>query len=181
MSISITAGLLLAVASATAETAYYRVELSPSGSLVSIGAPVVRGTTILIHGYPDGTLMSLRKSDVRSVSAITAQEAATPAKKSVVAIGNLAMQGGPQAPATSGRPSAAAARAPAEGPRVVATSSGLSVTTDPQKPGVAERRPKDGVRRVEASSPGSFVAALLRMTRDGAVARSARQMWIACP
>ena len=131
----ITAGLLLAAASTTAETAYYRVELSPSGSLVSIGAPVVRGTTVLIHGYPDGTLMSLRKSDVRSVSPITAKEAATPARKSVVAIGNLAMQGampgGTQAPSTSARPSTA--RAPAQGPRVIATSDGLAITTAPPK------------------------------------------------
>jgi hypothetical protein len=129
--ILITAGLLLAVASATAETAYYRVELSPSGSLVSIGTPVVRGTTLLIHGYPDGKLMSLRKSDVRSVSSITAQEAATPARRSVIAIGNLAMQGGTQAPATSARPSAA--RAPVQGPRVIATSNGLAVTIEPTK------------------------------------------------
>ena len=131
MRILITAGLLLAVASATAETAYYRVELIPSGSLVSIGAPVVRGTTLLIHGYPDRKLMSLRKSDVRSVSPITAQEAATPTRRSVVAIGNLAMQGGTEAPATSSRPSAA--RAPARGPRVIATADGLSVTIEPKK------------------------------------------------
>ena len=135
MRILITAGLLLAVVSATAETAYYRVELSPSGSLVSIGAPVVRGTTVLIRGYPGGTLMSLRKSDVRSVAPITAQEAATPARKSVVSIGNLAMQGampgGTQGPSTSARPSTA--RAPAQGPRVISTSDGLSVTTEPKQ------------------------------------------------
>ncbi len=136
MRLLITAGLLLAVASATAETAYYRVELSPSGSLVSIGAPVVRGTTVLIHGYPDGTLMSLRKSDVRSVSPITAREAATPVRKSVVAIGNLAMQGGAmqggtQGTATSARSSAALA--PARGPSVIATSDGLAVTTEPKR------------------------------------------------
>lgn len=138
--ILITAGFVLALASPPAEIAYYRVELSPSGSLVSIGAPVVKGTTVLIHGYPDGKLMSLRKSDVRSVSSITAQEAATPVRKSLVAIGNLAMQGGAQggaqsgtqAPATSSaRPSTASA--PVQGPRVIATSDGLSVTNQPKK------------------------------------------------
>jgi hypothetical protein len=131
----ITAVLLLAVASATAETAYYRVELLPSGSLVSIGAPVVRGTMVLIHGYPDGKLMSLRKSDVRSVSPITAQEATKPAQKGVVTIGNLAMQGG-GAPAGSAPGSASArspaTRAPAQGPRIVPTSDGLAITTNPK-------------------------------------------------
>jgi hypothetical protein len=127
----ILAGLFLAVVSAAAETAYYRVELSPSGSLVAIGAPVARGTTVLFHAYPDGRLMSLRKSDVRTVSRITAQEAAAPAQKSVVAIGNLAMQGSTQAPAASARPSSP--RAPVQGPSVVATSTGLAVTTEPQK------------------------------------------------
>ena len=137
MRILIAAGFVLALASPPAETAYYRVELSPSGSLVSIGAPVVKGTTVLIHGYPDGKLMSLRKSDVRSVSPITAQEAAMPARKSVVAIGNLAMQGGTaqggtaQAPAASSRPSTA--RASVHGPSVIATSNGLAVTTEPKK------------------------------------------------
>lgn len=135
MHILTTVGLLLAVASATAETAYYRVELSPSGSLVSIGAPVVRGTTVLVRGYPDGTLMSLRKSDVRSVSPITAKEAATPTRKSLVSIGNLgmqgAMQGGTQGLGTSARQSTA--RAPAQEPRVIATSQGSSVTTEAPK------------------------------------------------
>jgi len=125
----ITAGIFLLASGTTAETAYYRVELSPSGSVVAIGAPVVRGATFLMHGYPDGKLISLRKSDVRSISRITAQEAAAPAHKSVVAIGNLAMQGGPQAPATSARPSAA--RATAQGPSVIATRDGLAVTTAP--------------------------------------------------
>jgi hypothetical protein len=131
--ILITVGIFLAVISASAETAYYRVELSPSGSLVSIGAPVVRGSVFLLHGYPDGKLMSLRKSDVRSVTPITAQEATAPARKSVVVIGDLAMQGGAQAPAASAHPSAA--RAPARGPIVVATPEGLAVTVSGSTPG----------------------------------------------
>jgi hypothetical protein len=126
------AGIFLAVASARAETAYYRVELAPSGSVVAIGAPVVRGTTVLFHGYPDGKLMSLRKADVRKISPITAQEAAAPAQKSTVAIGNLAMQGSSPSSATSARPSTA--RAAAQGPSVIATPDGLAVTTSQNPP-----------------------------------------------
>ncbi len=146
---SITAVLFLSAAVATAETAYYRIELSPSGSMVAIGAPVVKGTTLLFHGYPDGKLMSLRKSDVKSVSPITAQEATAPAKKSLVSIGNLAMQGGSatitgggsggaKAGGTSGatagsavRPTTATttAHAATSGPSVINTPDGLAVTT----------------------------------------------------
>jgi hypothetical protein len=127
MRILMAVGIFLAVVSASAEPAYYRVELLPSGSLVVIGAPVARGTMLLVHGYPDGKLMSLRKKDVRSVTPITAQDAAEPAKKSLVPIGNLAMQGGAAATTSSTRPSPARSRA--QGPSVVATRDGLAVTT----------------------------------------------------
>ncbi len=149
---SVAAVLFLAVASPPAETAYYRIELSPSGSYVAIGAPVVKGTTLLFHGYPDGKLMSLRKSDVKGVSAITAQEATAPPKKNLVSIGNLAMQGG-SATITGGgsgartvtttgvtagaavRPTTATttAHAATNGPSVINTPDGLAVTTAPPK------------------------------------------------
>jgi hypothetical protein len=149
---SITAVLFLSAALATAETAYYRIELSPSGSMVAIGAPVVKGTTLLFHGYPDGKLMSLRKSDVKSVTPITAQEATAPPKKNLVSIGNLAMQGGSAtitggasgatsrgaSGATAGsavRPTTATttAHAATSGPSVINTPDGLAVTTAPPK------------------------------------------------
>jgi hypothetical protein len=131
---------------ATAETAYYRIELSPSGSMVAIGAPVVKPTSVLFRGYPDGKWMSLRKSDVKSISAITAKEAAAPTKKDPISIGNLAMQGGtatitgggsgaravaPGASAGSAvrPPTATTAAHAAAGPQVVATQDGLAVTT----------------------------------------------------
>jgi hypothetical protein len=122
---------------ATAETAYYRVELLPSGSLVSIGAPVAKGTMFLIHGYPDGKLISIRKSDIKRVSSITAQEATKPAQKAPVAIADLPMQGGSGPAGSSSAPGAASAgRAPAPrpatGPRIVPTSDGMAITIAPK-------------------------------------------------
>ena len=87
--------LLLAgpqAAAASAEPAYFRLELAPSGSQVSIGEPVARGGMLVFHAYPDGKLMSLRRSDVKSSKRITAGEAAAPANPKPIA--NLAMQGG---------------------------------------------------------------------------------------
>jgi hypothetical protein len=117
--------------------AYYRIELAPSGSYVAIGTPVTKATGIVFHAYPDGKLMSLRKSDVKKVSAITAQEAAGPANKDLVSIGNLAMQGG-SAPAASG--GARAAGQPGsyggaivhgpQGAAMIPTRDGIAVTTD---------------------------------------------------
>jgi hypothetical protein len=133
---------LLAATSGTAETAYFRVELVPSGSLVSMGTPVARGGMILVKGYPDGKLMSLRKSDIRSITPITAQEATKPAQKAVVPIGDLAMQGGGAPAGSASAPGSASGRsagtrapgpATAQGPRIVPTSDGLAITTA-QKP-----------------------------------------------
>ena len=134
-------------ATATPETAYYRIELAPSGSYVAIGALVTRGNAVVFHAYPDGKLMSLRKTDVRKVSPITAQEAAGPAKKDLVSIGNLAMQGGSGAPAPgagpgmatgtnnaahpAGAPAPYVARPAATGPSVVPVHDGLAITTAP--------------------------------------------------
>jgi hypothetical protein len=125
-----------------AEPAYFRLDLAPSGSQVSIGEPVVKGAMVVFHAYPDGKLMSLRRSDVRSSTRITAKEAAGPTQASLKPIGNLAMQGG-SAPAgipggsgkaaSSGpaltRPiaQANAAAAAAQGPQVVPMSDGLAV------------------------------------------------------
>ena len=135
-----------AAAAPQAAPAYYRVELAPSGSYVVIGELVTRGNTVLFHAYPDGKLMSLRRTDVRKISPITAQEATAPAKKDLVSIGNLAMQGGSGAPpAAAGAGTAAGANgashpAPAagspaafrpSGPAVVPVHDGVAVTTAP--------------------------------------------------
>jgi hypothetical protein len=138
--------LFLASPPAT-EPAYFRLDLSPSGTQVSIGEPVVKGGMLVFHAYPDGRLMSLRRSDVRSSTRITAKEAAGPAEASLKPIGNLAMQGG-SAPAGvpgSGKPvssgpalvrpiaQANAASSATQGPVVVPMSDGLAVVS-PQPP-----------------------------------------------
>ena len=81
-------------AAAPAEPAYFRLDMAPSGSQVAIGEPVVKGGMLVFHAYPDGKLMSLRRSDVKSTTRITAKEAAGPAATNPKPIANLAMQGG---------------------------------------------------------------------------------------
>ena len=70
--------LYLASAASTVATepVYFRLDLLPSGSQVAIGEPVVKGGMLVFHAYPDGKLMSLRRSDVKSSARITAKEAA---------------------------------------------------------------------------------------------------------
>lgn len=87
---------------AAAEQAYYQIDLVPSGRMISTDVPALKGGAYLFHGYPSGTLVSLRKSNVRQITKITGQAAgATNAGDAVVQIGDLAMQGGSQAGATS--------------------------------------------------------------------------------
>ena len=125
-----------AATAGSAAPAYYRIELAPSGSYVSIGAPVEKPTSVIFHAYPDGKLMSLRKSDVKKVSPITAQQASGPANKDLVSIGNLAMQGG-SAPAGGGgggaRPANSYGGAIVHGPQgaaMIPSRDGIAVTTD---------------------------------------------------
>jgi len=79
---------------AVTEPTYFRLDLSPTGSQVSIGEPVVKGGMLIFHAYPDGKLMSLRRTDVKSSTKITAKEASGPAATNPKPIANLAMQGG---------------------------------------------------------------------------------------
>jgi len=95
---------------AATEPAYFRLDLSPSGSQVTIGEPVVKGGAVVFHAYPDGKLMSLRRTDIKASTRITAKEAAAPAATNPKPIANLAMQGGTATVVgASGQPGAAAA------------------------------------------------------------------------
>ncbi len=134
---------LLLASGAAVEPAYFRLELSPSGSQVAIGEPVVKGGMVLFHAYPDGKLMSLRRSDVKTTTRISAKDAAGPAASDPKPIANLAMQGGSSnIPSSSGRPitassgpaltrpiASANAAAAASGPQVVPVADGVAVTT----------------------------------------------------
>jgi hypothetical protein len=78
-----------------AEDALYQIDLVPSGKLISKDIPVTKGMVLLFHKYPDGTLISMRRSEVKVITKISAQTAiATNPAERVVQIGNLAFQGG---------------------------------------------------------------------------------------
>ena len=67
----------------------------------------------MFHQYPDGTLMSLRKADVKKISMISAAaEQANTTAQPLIQIGNLAMQGGGAQAAPAARPAARAKTEP---------------------------------------------------------------------
>ena len=87
-----------------AEATYYQIE-SPTGNVVSTDLPVTKGTMVVFHKYPSGTLVSMRRADVKRVTKVglDAVQNKKPADE-VIQIGNLAMQGGSsQAGATNAR------------------------------------------------------------------------------
>ena len=89
------AAVLLACAvPVLAQNVFYQIDLNPSGKMISKQAPVWKGTTLVFKSYPDGNLMSLRKSDVKKVSQISQSAEQLSPANGVVQIGNLAMQGG---------------------------------------------------------------------------------------
>lgn len=102
--ISIAAVLFACAFALPAEQVFYQIDLVPSGKVISQDAPVAKGTTIIFHRYPDGMLMSMRRSDVKAFAKITPQAAAaTLPQEKLVQIGNLAFQGTTQAgPARAG-------------------------------------------------------------------------------
>src|SRR4029077_11316004 len=106
--------LLAAVAAAGGESAYYRVDLAPSGQIIATDLPVTKGTMVVFHRYPSGDLVSLRRTEVRGVVRIppAAAEATRPSE-AAVPIRNLAMQGGaPTSAPAARRPAGTAAPPP---------------------------------------------------------------------
>lgn len=95
----VTAAVLLACAFALrAEQVYYQIDVAPSGRVISQDLPVAKGNTIVFHRFPDGALMSMRRSEFKTFTRITQQQAqATLPKENLVQIGNLAFQGSSQA------------------------------------------------------------------------------------
>jgi hypothetical protein len=101
-----------------AEQKFYQITLIPSGTIIATDLPVTKGQQVVFHGYPSGTLMSMPRSSVKSVSQVPAASAqASNLAEQVIPIGNLAMQGGssqggPQNLSRVGQAKAAAAGAP---------------------------------------------------------------------
>lgn len=107
----------------SAETKFYRIDLAPSGSVVATDLPVTKGTMVVFHEYPAGTLVSLPRSSVKQVVGVSAAAAQESNRHDdVVRIGNLAMQGAAQPPAAPSRP--ASVSGPANTPAAPARWNG---------------------------------------------------------
>jgi hypothetical protein len=100
----VSVAVLLACAFALrAEQVFYQIDLVPSGKVISQDLPVAKGATVVFHRYPDGALMSMRRSEVKTLTRITPQAAqSTLPKEHLVQIGNLAFQGAQAGPAAAG-------------------------------------------------------------------------------
>lgn len=82
----------------------YQIELLPTGKLVSQDLPVLKGSTYLFHQYPSGTLISVRKSEVKQIGKMTPTAVAAASPTAAKQTGNLAMQGPRSAAAGGGLP-----------------------------------------------------------------------------
>ena len=133
-----------------AEQVFYQIDLAPSGKVISQDTPVAKGSTIVFHRYPDGMLMSMRRSDVKVLTRIAPQSAAaTLPRQKLVQIGNLAFQGAQAGPTST---SAVAAKpAPAIG-------SGYYGNVVPGQTQGMPNSPNDNVvGRTWAAPPGNAV------------------------
>ena len=74
----------------------YQIELLPSGTMLAKDSPaLMSNNTYVFHKWQDGTLMSLRKTDVKTINTLTGDQAfwATQQLDGASKIDNLAMQG----------------------------------------------------------------------------------------
>jgi hypothetical protein len=88
--------VVLSVAPMTGpQKTFYQVDLVPSGTLYAKDNPTLKGNTYVFHTFRDGTLMSLRQSDVKKVTVLTGDDAfwAQQGIEGESSIGNLAIQG----------------------------------------------------------------------------------------
>jgi hypothetical protein len=74
----------------------YRIDLVPSGHLLSRDNPTLKSGMYVFRTSRDGTAMSVRQSDVRKITRLTGADAfwAEQRTRGEVPISNLAMQGG---------------------------------------------------------------------------------------
>ncbi len=79
----------------------YQIDLVSSDKLLSKDLPVLKGTVYLFHQYPVGTLISVRKSEVKQISKMTPAAVAAAMPTATKAIANVAMEG-PRSTAAGG-------------------------------------------------------------------------------
>jgi hypothetical protein len=74
----------------------YRIDLIPSGELVSLDPPVLKNNAWVFRSYRSNTTMSIRQADVRGITPLSGEDAywAQERAKGETPIGPLAMQGG---------------------------------------------------------------------------------------
>ena len=73
----------------------YRIDMNPSGMVLARDNPEARNGTYVFHTWRDGTLISVRASDVRAITTLTGDQAfwAEQAQLGEKRIGTLSMQG----------------------------------------------------------------------------------------
>jgi hypothetical protein len=77
-------------------TKVYQIDLNPRGQVISRTEPVARNGSWIYRSYRDGTMLSVRQSDVKKITPLSGEAAywATERVKGEVPIGPLAMEGG---------------------------------------------------------------------------------------
>jgi hypothetical protein len=74
----------------------YQIDLVPTGRMIARENPTLKGTNYVFHTWRDGTLMSLRQSDVKKVTKVTGIAAfkIQQEERGAALNANLPMQGG---------------------------------------------------------------------------------------
>ena len=82
----------------------YQIDLVPTGQMYARDEPRMKGATYQFHTWREGTLMSLRPTDVKKVTRVSGMDAFKIHMQQLGAkqIGNLAMQGGGSATVVGG-------------------------------------------------------------------------------
>ncbi len=94
----------------------YRIDLVPTGRMIAREDPVLKGTSYTFHTWRDGTLMSLRKADVKQIVKVTGMPAfrIQQEERGASLNANLPMQGAGSVKVLPGGPESAPAQAPPE-------------------------------------------------------------------
>jgi hypothetical protein len=100
------------------EEVVYQIDLVPTGRMIARENPTLKGTNYVFHTWREGTLMSLRKADVKKVTKVTGLAAfkIQQEERGAALNANLPMQGGTATVLPGGPEPAAAAGAPGPTP-----------------------------------------------------------------